>query len=101
LLMGISAFLVWNRGIRSEGVNIALGIFVVQLLFNTLWSIAFFGFHSPFMGLVVIGILWVAILLTIIKFWKVTVIGGILLIPYILWVSFAAVLNFSIFLLNR
>jgi tryptophan-rich sensory protein len=101
LLMGIAAFLVWNKGIRSEGVDIALGIFIVQLLFNVLWSIAFFGFHSPLLGLVVIVILWVTILLSIIKFWKITLIAGILMIPYILWVSFAAVLNFSIFMLNR
>ena len=99
--MGIAAFLVWKKGIRWKGVDIALGIFVLQLLFNTMWSIAFFGFHSPLMGLVVIVILWIAILLTIIRFLKVKVIAGILLIPYILWVSFAAVLNFSIFLLNR
>jgi tryptophan-rich sensory protein len=99
--MGIAAFLVWNKGIRSEGVDIALGIFIVQLLFNVLWSIAFFGFHSPLLGLVVIVILWVTILLSIIRFWKITLIAGILMIPYILWVSFAAVLNFSIFMLNR
>lgn len=101
LLIGIAAFLVWNKGIRSEGVDIALGIFIVQLLFNVLWSIAFFGFHSPLMGLVVIVILWIAILLTIIRFWKITLIAGILMIPYILWVSFAVVLNFSIYQLNR
>lgn len=101
LLMGIAAFLVWNKGIRTEGVGSALGVFVVQLLLNTMWSIAFFGFHSPLMGLVVIVILWGAILLTIIKFWNITLAAGILMIPYVLWVSFAASLNFSIFLLNR
>ena len=101
LLMGIAAFLVWNKGIRSEGVDIALGIFVIQLMLNMLWSIAFFGLQSLLAGFVVIVILWVAILLTIIHFWKITLIAGILLIPYILWVSFAGVLNLSIFLLNR
>lgn len=60
----------------------------------------FFGLRSPFVGLIVIAVLWIAILLTILSFFKVSAIAGTLLIPYILWVSFAAVLNTAILILN-
>jgi len=100
VLMGISAFLVWNKGLDYKGVKKALTIFLVQLILNTLWSLAFFGLKSPLFGFLVIVILWVAILFTIINFFKVMKIAGFLLIPYILWVSFAAALNFSIWRLN-
>ena len=101
VLMGIAAFLVWNQGIRSEGVDIALSIFIIQLLLNMLWSITFFGLHSPFGGFIVIVLLWLAILYTMVNFFRISTTAGILLVPYILWVSFAAVLNLSIVLLNR
>lgn len=100
LLMGIAAFLVWNKGLSDEQVKIALGVFGVQLILNVLWSVMFFGLRSPLAGLIEISILWIAILLTILYFFKVSNMAGILLIPYILWVSFAAVLNFSIWRLN-
>jgi tryptophan-rich sensory protein len=100
LLMGISAFLVWNKGLDYKGVKKALTIFLVQLILNAFWSVAFFGLKSPLFGFLVITILWFAILLTIFNFFKVTKTAGFLLIPYILWVSFAAVLNFSIIILN-
>lgn len=100
VLMGISAFLVWNKGLDYKGVKKALTIFIIQLILNTFWSLAFFGLKSPLFGFLVIIILWVAILFTISNFFKVTKTAGILLIPYILWVSFAAALNFSIWRLN-
>ena len=100
VLMGISAFLVWRKGLGDKRAKIALSIFAAQLVFNIFWSVAFFGLRSPLAGLIVIIILLAAILLTIIEFVKVSVVAGILLIPYILWVSFAAVLNTSIFTLN-
>jgi len=100
ILMGISAFLVWNKGIDYKGIKKALTIFCVQLILNVSWSVAFFGFKSPLFGLIVIIILWIAILFTIFNFFKVTKTAGFLLIPYILWVSFAAVLNFSLWRLN-
>jgi len=62
--------------------------------------VVFFGLRSPFVGLIVIAVLWIAILLTILSFFKVSAIAGTLLIPYILWVSFAAVLNTAILILN-
>jgi tryptophan-rich sensory protein len=100
LLMGLSAFLVWRRGLDQHGVKLALSLFVFQLLLNLLWSAMFFGLKSPLAGLVDIFFLWVAILLTIFAFCKLSTTAGMLLLPYIVWVSFAAILNFSIWRLN-
>jgi benzodiazapine receptor len=99
-LMGIAAFLVWRKGIKNREVKIALGIFLVQLVLNTLWSVVFFGLNSLAGGLVVIVVLWVAILLSIMTFFRISKAAGALLIPYILWVSFATILNFSLWQLN-
>ena len=99
-LMGIAAFLVWRQGIRKREVKIALGIFLVQLVLNSLWSIVFFGLHSLLGGLAVILPLWVAILLSIVAFYRISKTAGVLLIPYILWVSFATILNFFLWQLN-
>ncbi|MCJ7578812.1 MAG: tryptophan-rich sensory protein [candidate division Zixibacteria bacterium] len=100
VLMGISAFLVWNKGLDDKRVKTALSIFAVQLILNILWSAVFFGFRSPLAGLIEIAILWMAILLTTLNFFKVSKTAGLLLLPYILWVSFATVLNFFIWRLN-
>jgi tryptophan-rich sensory protein len=81
-------------------VKIALLFFTVQLVLNTFWSILFFGLKSPLWAFIEIIILWFAILLTIIKFFKVSKPAALLLLPYILWVSFAAFLNFSLWRLN-
>ena len=94
LLMGIAMFLVWKKDKRG------LSIFFVQLFFNMLWSIMFFGLKSPLLGFMVIIILWVLILITIIKFFKISKPAGWLLIPYILWVSFATILNLAILIIN-
>ncbi|MCP8304020.1 MAG: tryptophan-rich sensory protein [archaeon] len=99
-LMGVSAYLVWSKGLESEGVKAALFIFVVQLVLNVLWSIVFFGLHSIFYSFVIIIVLWIAIALTITAFVRVSKKAGALLLPYILWVSFASVLNYYIWLLN-
>jgi len=100
LLMGISAFLVWRKSLDNHLVNSGLRIFILQLILNTLWSFLFFGLKSPLLGLIEIMLLWIAILLTIRSFLKVSNTAGLLLLPYILWVSFAAILNFSIWRLN-
>ena len=100
LLMGIAAFLIWRKGLDKEGVKPALVIFLVQLILNALWSVIFFGFKSPIAGAIAIIVLWVAILFTILRFFRLSVAAGSLLIPYILWVSFAAALNISIWMLN-
>lgn len=99
-LMGISAYLVSREGMTDPGVRAALSVFVLQLVVNVSWSAAFFGLRSPLAGLVVIALLWALIVLTIRKFWTISRIAGALLLPYIFWVSFAAVLNFAIWRLN-
>ena len=100
LLMGISVFLVWRKGLDNHLVNSGLRIFILQLILNTLWSFLFFGLKSPFLGFLEIVLLWIAIVLTILSFFRVSKLAGILLLPYILWVTFAAILNFSIWRLN-
>ena len=99
-LMGISAYLVWRHGIHNSQVKTALIIFGVQLFLNAIWSPIFFGLRALFVALVVIIILWIAILLNILTFLKISKIAAVLLIPYILWVSFAAILNYSLWILN-
>jgi benzodiazapine receptor len=99
-IMGISLFLIWQQGIHDRHVKIALALFGFQLLLNTSWSIAFFGLRSPLAGLSVIIVLWIAIAVTIVKFLPLSKPAGLLLLPYILWVSIAAALNGAIVLLN-
>ncbi|MBD3259129.1 tryptophan-rich sensory protein [Candidatus Woesearchaeota archaeon] len=100
ILMGISLFLVWNKGLKTKGVKIALVFFFIQLVLNALWSIIFFGLKSPLGGFIELCFLWAMILAAIITFYRVSRPAAYLLIPYILWVSFAGVLNFMIFYLN-
>ena len=100
VLMGISLFLVWRQGISGADSKIALVVFAAQLLVNTLWSYAFFGLQSPLAGVVVIVVLWLLILQTIVRFWPIRKGAALLLVPYIIWVSFAGFLNYSIWRLN-
>lgn len=100
MLMGISLFLVWREGLDRPGVKAAIYIFAAQFVVNIAWSAAFFGMRSPSNGLIVIVLLWLMILLTIIKFWRVSKNAALLLVPYILWVSIAMFLNYSILVLN-
>ena len=100
LLMGVSLYLVWIRGINKPKVKIALAIFGIHLFLNASWSIIFFGLRSPFYAFLEIILLWLAILLTMTKFYKISKTAAYLLIPYIIWVTFAAILNYSIWVLN-
>ena len=100
LLMGVAAFLVWRQGFEEPRVQRGLALFGIQLILNTLWSFAFFGLQSPLAGLAVIVLLWLAILLSILTFAHISKPAAILLIPYILWVSLAALLNAAILVLN-
>ncbi len=100
LLMAIAAFLVWRKGLGERLVRWALITFLIQLVLNALWSVVFFGLQSPFGGVIVIVGLWFAILFTVIRFFRISIAAGALLLPYIAWVSFAAALNVSIWLLN-
>ena len=99
-LMGLALFLVIREGTEKPEVKAALIIFALQLVVNVLWSLAFFGLKSPLAGIVVILILWALILLTIIRFLPISRAAALLMVPYILWVSFAAFLNISIWWLN-
>ncbi len=100
LLMGIAAFLVWRKGLDRRDVRIGLALFVAQLALNVLWSIVFFGLRNPGGALVEIIVLWSVILGTVIVFNKVSRLGTVLLLPYLLWVTFAAYLNYAIWRLN-
>jgi len=99
-LMGVAAFLVWRKGLRNSQPRRAMTVFAVQLALNVLWSAAFFGLKSPLAGLILIVILWLAILVTIVYFLRVSRAAGLLLIPYIVWVSAATALNASIVIMN-
>jgi benzodiazapine receptor len=101
ILMGVAAFLVWRKGLADRQVRTALIVFLVQLVLNALWSVVFFGLESPLYGLIIIVVLWAAILITVIKFFRISRVASGLMWPYLLWVTFAAVLNGSIWLLNR
>ncbi|MBP1908690.1 tryptophan-rich sensory protein [Methanolobus bombayensis] len=100
LLMGFSLYLVWKKGWDVPKVKTAISIFAVQLFFNFLWSFLFFGLQFPELGLAGITVLWLLILVNIVQFYSLSKPAGILLVPYILWVSFAAYLNYAIMILN-
>lgn len=100
VMMGVAAFLVWKRGGELKNVALPLSLFVIQLVLNALWSIVFFGMHNPKLAFFEILLLWIAILATIISFMKISKLAGWLLVPYLLWVSFASYLTFSIWMLN-
>ena len=101
LLMALSAFLVWQKGLDSPAVKIALALYLLQLILNALWTPLFFGLKMPLVAFIEILLLWTAIVLTIIASARVSILAGLLLLPYIVWTSFAALLNCSLWLLNR
>ena len=101
ILMGVAAFLVWRKGLENRQIKMALIVFLIQLVLNALWSVVFFGLEFPLCGFIVIVVLWAAILITVIKFFRISRVASGLMWPYLLWVTFAAVLNSSIWLLNR
>jgi translocator protein len=101
ILMGIALFLVWRKGLNLQPVKIALIIFIVQLILNILWSFLFFAQRAPLAGFIEIILLWIMILITILVFYPISKPAGLLLLPYILWVSFASILNFSLWRLNQ
>jgi tryptophan-rich sensory protein len=102
VMMGVAAGLVWNRmNQEKEVVKKALIYFAIQLALNALWSYLFFGLKNPMLAGIEIVVLWLMIYETYLKFAKINTIAGYLMIPYLLWVSFASVLNGSIWWLNR
>lgn len=100
-LMGISAALVWHQGIERKDVKQGLMLFTFQLILNFGWSFLFFKFHLLFLAFLEIITLLFFIILTTIYFYKIHKTAGLLMILYILWVSFATILNFSIWWLNK
>lgn len=100
-LMGLSAYLVYEKGPKRKEVRVALAVFAGQLVLNALWSIIFFGAHQILGAAVLIVALWAMILVTIWLFSGISKAAAYLLVPYILWVSFATVLNISLYVLNR
>jgi tryptophan-rich sensory protein len=101
LTMAVAAWLVWRRaGFDLLGGLIPLALFALQLAFNFTWSLIFFGLHMPGLAFVDIVLLWLAILATIIAFWRITPAAGVLLLPYIAWVTYAATLNYGIWRMN-
>lgn len=101
LLMGVALFLVWREGFHRRDVRFAILIFGVQLAINLLWSVVFFSFHALFGSIIIIMLLWLAVLANIIAFFIISKWAGILLVPYIVWVSIASYLNYSVYLLNH
>lgn len=101
LLMGIAAYLVWRKAGEVKGVGMALALFVFQLVLNTLWSILFFGLRSPGAAFAEIIFLWLAIVATMVAFYRVSRTAMWLLVPYLLWVSFAGYLNYTFWILNN
>lgn len=99
-LMGIAVALIWHKGWVNKVVRNAVYLFIAQLLLNAFWSIVFFGMQSPPLALLVILVLLLLIVSCIIIFRRIDKVASWLLIPYLLWVSFATALNFSIVMLN-
>ena len=97
VLMGVSLYIAWQKELSRKSAV----LFSAQLFLNLMWSVIFFGMKSPLYAFFEIILLWAAILLTILDFRKVSKNAALLLIPYIVWVSFAAILNFYIWVLNQ
>jgi len=99
LMMAVAAWMVW-RSPKSPERTTSLYLFFIQLALNALWSCFFFTLHSPLLGLIDLSLLWIAIVFTTIFFSRVSPVAGILLIPYLLWSSYALVLNAVIHWMN-
>lgn len=99
IMMGVAAWLVWRRG-GWTAAAVPLTLFLIQLVFNVVWSALFFGLRRPDLAFFDIALLWLAIIATLVAFWRVTPAAGWLLSPYWLWVSYAAALNLAIWRMN-
>jgi translocator protein len=107
ILMGIALYLIWTNNITKKRkkvdekiINMAIIWFFIQLGLNFLWSIMFFGLHSPLLGLINIILLDIAVIITKYKFYQINKTSCYLLLPYLLWITFATVLNFALWYLN-
>jgi len=100
VLMGVAIFLIWRKGLKDKTRRFVFVLFMIHLGLNALWSIVFFGLHDTFLALLVIIALWGMILMLTLVFSKINKISAYLMLPYLLWVTFASLLNFSIWLIN-
>lgn len=100
LLMGVAFYLIWKQGWKKKKVKTADLFFLAQLALNFIWSPIFFGLRSPLLGLIVIAAMWILIVMTMKKFYPLSRLAFYLLVPYLLWVSFATLLNAAIVILN-
>jgi len=102
LLMGVAFYIIWENKDKKllKKRNFAINWFGIQFAFNILWSYLFFGLRNPFLGFVGIIFLWLSIVATIIYFYKIDKKAAYLLVPYLLWVSFASLLNYFVMILN-
>ncbi len=98
-LMAVAAWMVWRRA-GWPAARFPLTLFGIQLLLNVGWSLCFFGFKSPGLAAGEIAVLWLAIVATLAAFWHHSRLGALLMVPYLTWTSFAAVLNLAIWRLN-
>ncbi len=101
LLMGVALFVVVRRANIVAEAPAALAIFALQLVLNGLWSWLFFGLQRPGLAFFEISVLWCLILASVVLFWRISVLAGALLIPYLVWVGFASWLNFGLWRLNH
>lgn len=106
VLMGVALYIIWSKEkhfwqpAQKKLRKIAMSAFGVQLVLNTTWSLLFFGLRSPGLALIEIFVLWGAIFTNLILFYKLNKTAGLLLVPYLVWVSFAVYLNYAIWILN-
>jgi translocator protein len=99
VMMAVTAWLVWRQG-SAPAVRAALFAWVVQLALNAAWSWLFFGLHRPGLAFAELVVLWLAILVTVVLAWRVAPTAGALLLPYLAWVTFAGMLNVTLWRLN-
>lgn len=100
LMMGVAFYLIWKQGWKKKKISIAGKYFLAQLGLNFIWSPIFFGLRAPLLGLIVIVAMWTLIVMTMRKFHPLSKLAFYLLVPYLLWVSFATLLNAAIVVLN-
>ncbi|WP_090993169.1 TspO/MBR family protein [Pedobacter insulae] len=100
ILMGIASYLVWKQRKTAAGYNRAILIYILQLILNLMWSFLFFYLQQIGFALIEIGVLWIFLVMNAILFYRIHKVAGLLYIPYILWVSFATYLTYSIYMLN-
>jgi benzodiazapine receptor len=100
-IIGVSFWLIWRSNADALLKRNAQLLFFLQLFFNFLWSVLFFRFHSPLLALVDVSLLTIVTLTTVLYFIRISQVAALLLIPYLSWISFASVLNYTIWILNR